>query len=519
MTLLKQFSEKYKNSIFTIVFVIISLYYGQHQIITKPPMGIHRWRQADCASFALNYFQNGMNFFKPELHQLSSDNSKTGYGVSEAPILYYFIAFLYRIFGFHDSFFRIINLIITFLGLFYLFKLSQLIIKNTFYSLIIPFIFYTSPVFIYYSSNFLTDITAISLIFAGWFYFICYITNSKKIYLYLSLFIFLVSGLLKITTAINFIAVFCIFLYEFLFIKKQNRIIKHPLTFFAISLTLSLIVFSYYLWVIRYNSTHNTNYFNNRILPIWILDKEGIKEIWLFWKEGWWKEQFFNNKLIFSFVACLTFVIIYFKKLPYYFKIILIILFAGSLSYLLLWFSQFKYHDYYTLVFMSFVYFLLIFFFRLVQLKNEKILNAWLPKIIAIFAMLYLINFAKKEIFQRYYGFRVEEPKFTEYFSIQPYIRSIGINETDTVISIPDWTNCYTLYLMNRKGYNEVFGNNQDSASIVRSINLGAKYLFVNTKDYLEKDYLKPFLKEKAGEYGDVSIYRLTKNKKFLYDE
>ena len=77
------------------------------------------------------------------------------------------------------------------------------------------------------------------------------------------------------------------------------------------------------------------------------------------------------------------------------------------------------------------------------------------------------------------------------------------------MISIPDGTNCYTLYLMNQKGYTENNGRDRDSLGIAESIRLGAKYLFINNDEYLKKDYVKPFLKNKIGQYGNVTIYKL----------
>ena len=67
--------RKINPLVFSGIFVVISLYYGQQKILIKPPQGMHRWRQADCASFALNYYQDGMRFFHPELHNLSSDHN------------------------------------------------------------------------------------------------------------------------------------------------------------------------------------------------------------------------------------------------------------------------------------------------------------------------------------------------------------------------------------------------------------------------------------------------------------
>ena len=40
-----------------------------------------------------------MIFFKPEIHSLVSDDKTSGYAVGEFPIIYYFTAIAYNIFG------------------------------------------------------------------------------------------------------------------------------------------------------------------------------------------------------------------------------------------------------------------------------------------------------------------------------------------------------------------------------------------------------------------------------------
>lgn len=504
--------RKINPLIFSGIFIMISLYYGQHKILIKPPQGMHRWRQADCASFALNYYQDGMRFFHPELHNLSSDHNTTGYGVSEAPILYYFIAILYKIFGPHDFIFRIVNFLIFFLGLFYLFKLSKLVLGDGFYAAFISLIIYTSPVVVYYSDNYLTDITAMSMVFIAWYFFISFYYYGGERKFIISLLLLLIAGLLKITTVINLVAIGGIYLFDIAGIisfKKNGKVFKrrwYPLIFFV---SIAFVLAGYYYWVIYYNKIHDTSYFNNRILPIWKLDWQGIKDVANDWRKGWMKEQFFKTDILYLIVISWVAIALFFKRIPLIFKFIFIVLAIECVTYILLWYIQFMYHDYYTLIFMSWIFLSFLSLFLLLKLKFPKVFKSFITLILLSVLLLINLNFAQKQLNVRYYGFRLEDPYFKEYFTIKPYIRSLGIEKTDTVISIPDGTNCYTLYLMNQKGYNENNGRDRDSLGIAESIRLGAKYLFINNDEYLKKDYVKPFLKNKIGQYGNVTIYKL----------
>ena len=80
---------------------------GIFRYMEGPPRGVHQWRQTDCASIALNYFQDSPGFFHPQEHNLTGENGAT---VSEFPVLYYLDAQLYRLFGPHELIMRLVNL-------------------------------------------------------------------------------------------------------------------------------------------------------------------------------------------------------------------------------------------------------------------------------------------------------------------------------------------------------------------------------------------------------------------------
>ncbi len=275
------FLKKYRFVLFIILFSVISIYYGQEKILVKKPQGLHRWRQADCASFALNYYQEGMKFFHPTLHNLISDNFTTGCGVSEAPILYYIVALLYKFFGPHDFIFRIINFIIFFIGLFFLFKISFHYLQNTFYSILIPLLLYTSPIATYYSSCYLTDITAMSLVFIGWYHFLQYYRKNISYFMIISFVIIGIAVLLKITTIINLFAVSLILISNRIgLIKDVKKIILSKSVLLSFLIVCSIML-GYYYWVLYYNKEHLTGYFSNRIFPVWTLDHGKINQICL----------------------------------------------------------------------------------------------------------------------------------------------------------------------------------------------------------------------------------------------
>ena len=68
--------KKKKNAqiiIFFSCFIALFLLYQYHTILFLRPQSIHQFRQTICTSITLNYYEHGMKFFIPEVHNLFSD--------------------------------------------------------------------------------------------------------------------------------------------------------------------------------------------------------------------------------------------------------------------------------------------------------------------------------------------------------------------------------------------------------------------------------------------------------------
>lgn len=127
--------------IFIFLLFIVSWLYNYVGILFYPPYSIHAWRQADCLSFVLNFYKENLSFWETEINQ--SGDSIHGKTVSEFPIIYYTVAQLWKVFGQHESIFRLINISIVFFGLFNLHRLGKLILKDSFFPS--PFHCFYSP--------------------------------------------------------------------------------------------------------------------------------------------------------------------------------------------------------------------------------------------------------------------------------------------------------------------------------------------------------------------------------------
>ena len=503
---------KYSGLLFIIILIILSFTYNFQNILTLRPQGIHQWRQCDCLSISLNYFQDGNPFLKPAMHNLAGDG--TGQTASDFPGLYYFVAQLWKVFGFHEYIFRIVSLLFSFLGLFALFKTLEHILKDTFWAISGVILLYTSPMLVYYSFNFLTNVPAFSLAMIAWLFFYKFYKSQNYRYFYISTFFFLMAGLLKISALLSFIAVIVTFLIEYSRIirfKKDKKLFQSFLKTSIPILILILIISLWYFYAYSYNETHNKNYFLIGTLPIWATDNSHIHRTFLAIKEHL-RSDYFNRETSYFLMAMWLSVFVFYRRANKFLLSILGLLSLGMTAFFLLFFQAFESHDYYTINLLILVPFILLNFLILLKKWKMKIFNSLILKILFLAFLIHNINFARSRIADRYSKDQWMNENRTKYTyaleTIAPYLRSIGINENDRVICLPDHSINISLYLMNQKGWTSY--NIQDNPKeMAKCIDYGAKYLIVYEKEGFDPLIFSQFIDKKIGQYKNTTIYNL----------
>ena len=307
----------YPRILFIILLLVVSFYYNYHEIVFKSPQSIHKWRQSDCASIALNYYQGGMNFFKPETHNLTSDAGTTGKCcTSEIPILYYSVASLYTVFGHHDYIYRIFNTLLFFLGLFFLFRLLHYILKDIFWAIALALLFFTSPVLIYYGNNFLSNSSSLAFSIIGWYYFMRFYFEHKPKWFYISMAVFFIAAAFKVTALFSLFAITGIYGLELLGLikfKKSGKLFSKPIWYLLSIIPIFIIIGLWLVYAHNYNQKHDCSYFSTTIFPIWDLNRteifsvlDKIKRVWL--------EQYFHKSVILFLLICFLFIVSFFRK-------------------------------------------------------------------------------------------------------------------------------------------------------------------------------------------------------------
>jgi len=468
-----------------------------------------------------------MNFFHPELHNLTSDDGTSGKcAPSEIPFLYYLVAIFYKVFGYHDFIYRIINTLIFYLGLFYLFRLLNILLDDLFWSISLPLILLSSPVIAYYANNYLTNISALSFVIIAWFYFINYYIKGNYKNLYLSALFFFFAGAFKITGLFSLVSIAVIFILEGLNIIRcrtdGERIFRKGLIQ-VIPHCLGIIVI--FIWIIhahRYNNSHDCYYFSTRAFPIWNMDSTAIRNV-IFTIRKIWFQQYFSIWTYLFLVISFIYMLIYHRSADRLLFYAIIFIIPVILLYLLLQFFMLKDHDYYTINTYILPIFILITSFSIMKKKHTRLFNSVIFKSLFLCFILYNAWYAKSELNRRYNDKNNKFYTLHDYYEITPYLEQNGILLKDTVISISGETQL-PLYLMNRKGWVEhvetQFGEgekilyNRDSAGIQHSIDKGAKYMIVkDMEELIVKPYLQSYTTNLVGKFNKILIFDL-KNRK-----
>lgn len=403
------------------------------------PSGIHFIRQADGLSFALNYALHNTPFFAPENFNLFAEN---GSAASEFPLFYKAAA----VCG-HDTpsialALRLFHAFIFFGGI--ISSCFILLRKNhkplaVFASISLVLL---STVVLYYSNNFLPDIVALGLTIAAFaMVFSSPFTLSNKEN-YIALILFVVATLVKITYAIYPIS--------WLIIGLLQR--KYHLRYFKYFMLWASPVAAWWTYVMYYNKSVANDYYSNRVAPYWSLSTDEKNATWdlIF---NYWKNSYIPELTQWIFGIAFTLFLLSFLTLRNETKKMLLLVFLGIVSYVLLFFQKFHDHDYYFLVIIPFILFVLIWFFEMIlrDFPNRVQKLAACTLIVATIFSAY--SYVKPKLNKRYvYSNPLEKVRE----QITPQIHALNLKDPlrkMKVIVIGDSTINGMLHMTERKGF------------------------------------------------------------------
>jgi 4-amino-4-deoxy-L-arabinose transferase-like glycosyltransferase len=214
------------------------LFFLVHLIgIWNPPIeAAHSWRQATGLMVARNYFEGNTSFWYPMVDETSGGTGIIG---MEFPLMYYIQGKLGVLFGFHVGIGRLLNVLISTLGLAYFFALVRRFAseKTAFYATLLLMV----SCFFMYSRKVMPDTEALAVYLIGIYYFFEALRFGRWKDVLLS-FMLLSLGLLLKISVLPLLA-FVVFAY----VKTSNEP-KKPGVFLIPFLSLIPACIWYFIW-------------------------------------------------------------------------------------------------------------------------------------------------------------------------------------------------------------------------------------------------------------------------------
>lgn len=490
---------------FSFLFLLLTLYFilDFHHILFLQPQGIHYIRQTDSLSFAANYYHNGFHFFEPQVYNL---NSIDGKAACEFPVLYYLTAILYLLFGEKECILRILTLGISTIGFIYLFKTLHLLFKDVVYAFAFTFIFISSTVLLFYSTNFIPDASALGFTLVGWYFYFRHQQEAKTKYVCYFLILFLIASLLKASYFINPIAaISSLLLLEYITTKNLKQVWlsqRLNLLLFAISL---LLVVSWNLYVIYYNQVNHDRYFLTQSRPFWTLNEHARNQVWDHINHYWYSKYYYQTTFHVFLILILA-SIIFIRKANLQKLIPALLLSIGSICFFFLFFAQFQDHDYYFLTLIPGIMVLVSVSLITLMRKFTKAMNHWIPKCLFVLIALLSMNYGRQKLEQRYEETPKEQVQLTKAWSkTRIELDRLGIPLNAKIIVVGDDTPNASLYFLKRKGWTLKTKAIDLKAKIIQYKKAGAAYCIFSAGENME---ISKFMKLVSSK-NDVLLYKM----------
>ena len=267
-----------------ILLVCSGIYYTGY--ITRLPFGMHDWAQADRLALAVNFYDNGLDFFHPATSNLASPHGIVGV---EAPLQPFIVAIIAQVTG-RDSIsivFRLLDILIALTGLYFLFRAVWNRTRDFVFSLFAPIFIFCSPVYVFYTGNYLPDPAAASIMFIAFYCLLEAMRTAGFRPLLTSIALATLATLIKASAAPYLAGIFC---YSF-YCTIRNKQYRHAQILAAAALVSGLVLRAN-LHHIRYlNEHYHSTLFLSTFNPF-----KSWEAFWSFaennYKHGWLHEYF-----------------------------------------------------------------------------------------------------------------------------------------------------------------------------------------------------------------------------------
>ncbi|MBM3125724.1 MAG: phospholipid carrier-dependent glycosyltransferase [Chloroflexi bacterium] len=422
--------------------------------LTAPVVGIRGWRQADTMAIANNYFENGYNFFYP---QIDWGGNSPGFVETEFPIYSFLAALLFGVVGKSELTARLLSIAFALVGIYMYHKLvGKLTDVQTaqWATLFIGIL----PLSVYMGRTIMPEPLLVLCIISGVYFFNEWL---KKDYW------------TRYTLAVIFISTACL-------IKPQTLYMGLPLSYLAWQKFGNNTIRQWKLWffagfisavlVAWYYHAHQTYLQNGLTFGIWEYgtDKWGNWDLVL--TADYWHQILVEHlgQRVFAWIAYPIFILGLFLKRESPHERVFDFWLIGILIYFLIVGKGNYIHDYYQLPFIipAGVY--------LGKVFSRYFHSTHGPIYLSLIFILPAIFISSAYAYYSIY-FQGEDPRKSLDYELAQHVRSQ--TEKGSLIVAIDGGDPTLLYLSERKGWHGTFTEILDKEYLDQLISEGAKYV------------------------------------------
>lgn len=423
------------------------------------PLQKHAWSQIDHYSLSLGFVDNDLNFFKPKTrtynYKYPEDWKRKKLSTTTSvdfPIHQFIPAVVMKITGSES---QIINRIYIYLyslfGIFFLFKLSNLLIENKILALFPVLLLIYSPLFVYYQNGFMPSIPSFSNFVIGTYFYIKFIQSDRQKYWVLALIFLALSVLARTSYLFLYFSILGIELVRYLNINNFKSIFKSR--FLIGSLISFTLIFSYFSYNYYLRKTFGSLFLSHLMLP---KDFEEFKEIIRLMLQNWKFIYFSKNQYFAMGILALLAIIFYRKRTKIFINklpiILCVFLWFASLAFFVSMAKQYVNHDYYFID--SFLF--PVIFTTIVlasRIKTFKFENYFY--MVLIFISIFFFRKEAKSEQEKVYAPGPWNQTFTTYSNYENVNKLLidnNINITETILCYHAFPPNLPFYLMKRDG-------------------------------------------------------------------
>lgn len=513
-------------------FVLFISAYEYGRLLHARPQPMHLWRQGDCLALTLNYARGNGTFLEPEILARIADGRTTGKSAGELPLIYWVMGRIWAVIGQSEFTYRLFGLLLHAAATFALFGAVRRITRSDFWSVATALLFFTSPVVVYYGISFLPDVPAFDLALIGWYAMTRFADRRDHRLWYLAAACFGLAALLKVTAGMSLVALGALLLVATVrprWLGAERRLLPDPAPGWGALAVVLAAVLAWYLHAEAYNELHGGRYTFNNLWPIWTMTPERIAEAWHFASDIL-VFQVFDTTVWLLLGLALVVLLAHARQVPRAAWSLIALLLTGTVAYVLLWFNALLFHDYYFInpqVALLAVW--VVFLWWLVR-HRPAIARAGATRAAMVLLVTYNLGYAANNSHMRHHEgpplmpasllpvYHERELGFwnittyrhlADLNTITPYLRSIGVRETDPVIFPDDESINASLYLMGQPGWTGFVGGLDTAATYDRLIRNGATHLLFADASWEQRSFLRPYLRRPIGRHGAVRIFDL----------